>query len=432
MARLRAHGSPHPHEHVPYPDAGHLISSVREEDVSRRGGTVEGNRAAQVDARERFFSFFERHLGAGRGTEARPLWHGLEPGPHPVGWRVVTAVDETRPFACRPDGDGPGRPMRLFVWYPAAHSDAPVLRHGDYFEVDVDPVPYSTALRQRDLGTLHSQFSPSDSALTRRILETPVPVVRSPEPGEGSHPVVVHVLGRNDYQQEATVLWEYLASHGYVVVVPPQMGACAESGVLAFDGPSIEVQVRDVAFALGIAEGWSWADASRAAVVGHSSGAVVALRVAEAGPRARAIVSLDGSIATDEGGDLMRSMGMGGVETALLDLQAAGHPGRDTAVLDSLSRGPVHRWAFGAGEPPRAATHFDFQNWPLFATLAGVEDERGTPFRPSVYGRDIWLAATRLTGAFLDHELSGKESALADWRREPPAWLSGVARPIFR
>lgn len=98
MARLEAHGFPHPHEHVAYPDAGHLISSVREEDVSRRGGTAEGNRAAQLDARERFLSFFERHLGAGRRTEARPLWHGLEPGPHAVGRRVVT-VGETRPEA---------------------------------------------------------------------------------------------------------------------------------------------------------------------------------------------------------------------------------------------------------------------------------------------------------------------------------------------
>jgi dienelactone hydrolase len=320
--------------------------------------------------------------------------------------------------------------VRLFVWYPAADPDAPVLRHGDYFEVDAGPEPYSAALRQRDMATLQRQFSPSDSALTRRILETPVPARRSPDPMAGSHPVVVHVLGRNDYQQEATVLWEYLASHGYVVVVPPQMGACADSARLAFDGPSVEVQARDVAFALDVAAGWSWADTSRVAIVGHSSGAVVALGVADVDPRVQAIVSLDGSIATDEGGDLLRSMGTGRVETPLLDLLAAGHPGRDTAVLDSLARGPVHRWAFGTGEPPRAATHFDFQNWPLFATLTGVEDERGTPYRPSAYGRDLWLAAIRLTGAFLDRELSGNESGLADWRRDPPVWLSGVARPI--
>jgi dienelactone hydrolase len=63
IERLEANDFAHPHEHVAYGDAGHLISSVREEDVSRRGGTEAGNRRAQVDARERFLEFFERHLG---------------------------------------------------------------------------------------------------------------------------------------------------------------------------------------------------------------------------------------------------------------------------------------------------------------------------------------------------------------------------------
>lgn len=124
----------------------------------------------------------------------------------------------------------------------------------------------------------------------------------------------------------------------------------------------------------------------------------------------------------------MRSMGTGPVGTPCWISRRPVI--QDVTVLDSLTRGSAYRWAFGTGEPPRAATHFDFQNWPLFVTLAGVEDERGIPFRPSVYGRDLWLAAIRLTGAFLDQELSGKESALADWRRDPPVWLSGVARPI--
>ena len=62
--RLRAHGFPHHFEHVAYADAGHLISSIRgdDEDSTRRGGTVEGNRHAQVDGQRRFLDFFERAL----------------------------------------------------------------------------------------------------------------------------------------------------------------------------------------------------------------------------------------------------------------------------------------------------------------------------------------------------------------------------------
>ena len=49
-------------EHIAYPDAGHLISSIRTDDVTRRGGTAEGNRKAQIDGQRRFLDFFTKNL----------------------------------------------------------------------------------------------------------------------------------------------------------------------------------------------------------------------------------------------------------------------------------------------------------------------------------------------------------------------------------
>lgn len=365
-------------------------------------------------------------LSSGEAAAQSPLAPSLEPGPYPVGWRVESIEDPARPFACEPAIEGPPRPIRLLVWYPATDSDAPRLRYGDYARIEADD-PYGRALVERDLSTIHRQFAPPDSALTRRLLDVPVPARAAPPPAHGRHPVVVHALGRNDYQQEATVLWENLASHGYVVVVPPQMGPCPDTPRLDFDAPSIALQAVDLAAAIEAAAGWPWADTSRTAIVGHSSGAVVALEAA-ADPRVAAIVSLDGSIATAEGGALLREIGIEPVGVPILDLQAAGHPDRDTAVLDSLARGPIHRWVFGTGTPPTQATHFDFQNWPLFATWGGVVDERGARSRPPDYGHDVWTAAIRLTRAFLDQAFAGGD-ALEGWRAEPPAWLSAVASP---
>lgn len=62
VARLRAHDFPYTVEHVAYPDAGHLISSIRDDDVTGRGGTEAGNRHAQRDGQRRFLEFFERAL----------------------------------------------------------------------------------------------------------------------------------------------------------------------------------------------------------------------------------------------------------------------------------------------------------------------------------------------------------------------------------
>lgn len=62
VARLESRGFAHRVEHVAYPNAGHLISRVREDDVSNRGGTMEGNKVAQLDARNRMLAFLDEHL----------------------------------------------------------------------------------------------------------------------------------------------------------------------------------------------------------------------------------------------------------------------------------------------------------------------------------------------------------------------------------
>ena len=62
VTRLRSHRFKYPVEHTAYPEAGHLISTIRTDDVTRRGGTIEGNHEAQVDGRRRFLDFFLRNL----------------------------------------------------------------------------------------------------------------------------------------------------------------------------------------------------------------------------------------------------------------------------------------------------------------------------------------------------------------------------------
>ncbi len=62
VERLERHGFAHEVVHVAYPGAGHGISSIRDGVADRLGGTEEGNREAQLDARERMLAFLTRHL----------------------------------------------------------------------------------------------------------------------------------------------------------------------------------------------------------------------------------------------------------------------------------------------------------------------------------------------------------------------------------
>ncbi|MEP6765637.1 MAG: acyl-CoA thioester hydrolase/BAAT C-terminal domain-containing protein [Gemmatimonadaceae bacterium] len=62
VSRLREKNFSHAVNHTNYPNAGHLISSIRTDDVTYRGGTKQGNDFAQTDGQRRFIEFFVRTL----------------------------------------------------------------------------------------------------------------------------------------------------------------------------------------------------------------------------------------------------------------------------------------------------------------------------------------------------------------------------------
>ncbi len=68
--------------------------------------------------------------------------------------------------------------------------------------------------------------------------------------------------------------------------------------------------------------------------------------------------------------------------------------------------------ALGDTAAPRRATHFDFQNWPLFGALTGVADPRGASWRPGEQGVRFYLTVCRLTRSFPDGTLKGEAAVL--------------------
>ena len=77
-------------------------------------------------------------------------------------------------------------------------------------------------------------------------------------------------------------------------------------------------------------------------------------------------------------------------------------------MLDSLTNADRYHIAF------HRATHFDFQNWPLYAVLTGVSDSRGESYRSSEHGRDVNVSAVRLMRHFFDAFLKQDDQMLHD------------------
>jgi hypothetical protein len=176
-----------------------------------------------------------------------PLWHSLEAGRYEVGFRVEWLSDDSRtgPGAVRDDG----RLLRVYVWYPATQADGAVMTFGDYLA----PEPPSERWRaladyldQRDSSTAARQFSPQSPRARDQLRRTRVAARSRAQPAPGAFPLVLHSLGRNDYQLEATVLWEYLASHGYVVAFVPQLGENGGSPTLAITASDMTAERRSL------------------------------------------------------------------------------------------------------------------------------------------------------------------------------------------
>lgn len=340
-------------------------------------------------------------------------WADLRPGPHAVGFEDRWLRDGSRTFG----GPGTGRPIRVLIWYPALQGDArPPLRLIDLIRLP-PPEPsfaaYAAYLEARDLEVAGRQIVPPREALTARLLALPSLARRGLAPAPGRHPLVLHLLGRNDYQQESTVLWSYLASHGYLVAVVPQMGPSLERPRLAFSAPDVDLQRRDAAFVLDALAADPRLDARRIALAGHSSGAVAAVLLAAGEPRVRAIVSLEGSINTAGAGPLLEAAGWrpDAVTVPILQLYDRANQQLDWHVLDALAAADRYHVGFGTLEPGSRTTHFDFQNWPLFPAHFGVEDVRARDYRPSALGRTFYLTACRLSERFLAAVLAGDHAA---------------------
>jgi hypothetical protein len=350
-----------------------------------------------------------------RPEAASPLSGNLEPGPYPVGFQVIYKIDESRSYyPAEGNTQIKGRPIRIMIWYPAGRVSNAPLRFLDYLNVEPpDPqlAQWNREVRERDQGTARRQFAQAEPApLYEKLINCKVAAHLNAPIAKGKFPLLMHSVGRNDHQQANTVLWEYLASHGYVIATVPQLGASPATPRLAFTPPDVERQRLDVEFGLAEMRRFNGVDAERIALMGHSAGPVVALLIAAKERAVDAVVSLDGAHTTKEGSEVLVQSGFGAaqIRVPLLNIYRA----NDTHGLDYIVNSLRNSDRYNLAVDPQI-THFDFGNWPLYSILTDEEDPRGKPFRPSRVAREFHLTMCRYVLKFLDATLKGQRAALS-------------------
>jgi hypothetical protein len=206
------------------------------------------------------------------------------------------ATDPTKPPVPKP------RPIYICVWYPAQKTDAKPMEYRRYLDVSSDNAliaPFVKRLSRHvvngvsdgTVGKEPANRTPAETAAFERLMATKTFAVKDALPAAGRFPVVLNHAGLNGVADDNSVLFELLASHGYVVLCSAYQNYYAEGVGISSD---LHTSFRDMEFLSRYARELPFADADRLGAMGHSWGAIAVLHwAALPDSPLRAFVTLD-------------------------------------------------------------------------------------------------------------------------------------------
>ena len=223
-----------------------------------------------------------------------PFWAGLESGDFDVGYEHAALRDYSRPF--RVEGEDRARPIELSIWYPA--------RAGE----DAEPLPFRRYVGGSERDALVLRLSASGHRLSdtdvESVVATPTLAFQGAAHVPGPFPLVVFGTGLTAPAYLNTVLAEYLASNGYVVVAIPSIPA-REDVRPDFDALAIETQLRDMEFVIHWMHDYPETDIERLGLVAWGFGGVAQALLQMKNADVDAVVSLDGATGYAYGSELL-------------------------------------------------------------------------------------------------------------------------------
>jgi pimeloyl-ACP methyl ester carboxylesterase len=243
----------------------------------------------------------------------------------------------------------------------------------------------------------------------------------------GRFPVVIYAPSLNAPATENIELSEYLASHGFVVIATPSMGATSRNMTIDIAGANAEA--RDISFLIDFAKTLPDTNTSMIAAIGYSWGGMSALFAAARDPRIDALVSLDGSFryspgTVQEAGDVhpdqmaIPLLVLSRAEETLESWDSMHQNKNEGGVAPNV----LNEWTHGDLLHVRllAVSHIQFSS--LYQRSERFRKE-GSHFAPADYsledGAMNYNWAARYTLEFLNAYLNHDSAAMAFLRRTP-------------
>ena len=234
-------------------------------------------------------------------------WGALEAGRYGVGFRLAGEYDRSRrvgpatDFEGKPNAGPLGMSMQVAIWYPTAATarSGTRMQYGTFAALGTkrtDLTPVTPADRATSMGNMRAfagfAFGRQIPEAAFQVLDTTTTAaVRDAPPAAGRFPVVL--AATDGSVAAATIMFEYLASQGIVVIATPSRMSYASIQV-SRAGTVVEARVRDLEYLLDRAHHLPFVDTTRVAVLGVNFDGMAALAFQMKNMAARAVVSLDG------------------------------------------------------------------------------------------------------------------------------------------
>ena len=306
------------------------------------------------------------------------LWGDIDPGPYGVGYMAVEHYDYARSFQPKRDYFGEiipgerGRPIQICVWYPAvvAADGVPVVISDYAFSPPDDMRQYAflARIQNREIAFLHAILGNNQVAVLE-ALATDMKAVRGADPADGTFPLLVYHSDFNRGIAENAVLFEYLASHGFVVATTHSFGPSAVTAEPT--AAALETLVSDMEYVIAEARDMDFVDPDKLGVFGYRAGGLAAMLLAMRNHNVDAVLGLEALAVDQEILDLAASNPFYDVTrmtVPLLETYTASEDGRGLGLMESFRYARGYSLAFSADSPVA------FTTYRILGDLVGGQD----------------------------------------------------------
>jgi dienelactone hydrolase len=241
-------------------------------------------------------------------SQALPFWGDLPKGPFAVGFKSLWQLDYSRSYhldskdkAISVSAKAP-RPILINIWYPArATTNAKAMLHRDYLKIESSApqlrefsrklIEYNRGVIVKEIsGKSQESLNDKEKLLVEAFFNTPTASIRNATPQSGRFPLIIYHSGAGSSIEDNTVLCEFLASNGYVVINSAYQRADGSS--LNIDGG--EGSALDIRYLIAYASRLPYVNWNKIGTLGHSLGAqAIIISQTRSNSIVDALVSLD-------------------------------------------------------------------------------------------------------------------------------------------